>query len=80
MKAIIQHGYGAPADVLTLDEVDKPAVGDEQVLVRVRATSVNSGDWRQVRARPFIIRFTLGLRRPLSAATRRESSRRSVRT
>jgi NADPH:quinone reductase-like Zn-dependent oxidoreductase len=68
MKAIIQHGYGAPADVLTLDEVDKPAVGDEQVLVRVRATSVNSGDWRQVRARPFIIRFTLGLRRPKNGA------------
>jgi NADPH:quinone reductase-like Zn-dependent oxidoreductase len=68
MKAIIQHGYGPPADVLTLDEVDKPAVGDEQVLVRVRATSVNSGDWRQVRARPFIIRFTLGLRRPKNGA------------
>ncbi len=68
MKAIIQHGYGAPADVLTLDEVEKPAVSDEQVLVRVHATSVNSGDWRQVRARPFIIRLTLGLRRPKNGA------------
>lgn len=64
MKAIIQHGYGSPAEVLTLDEVDKPTVGDEQVLVRVHATSVNSGDWRQVRAHPFIIRFAVGLRAP----------------
>lgn len=64
MKAIIQTGYGAPTDVLKLAEIDKPALEDDRVLVRVHATSVNSGDWRQVRARPFFIRFVIGLRRP----------------
>ena len=64
MKQIVQTGYGAPADVLELRDVDKPAVGDDQVLVRVAASSVNSGDWRQVRAQPVFIRFALGLRRP----------------
>ena len=68
MKAIRQHGYGAPASVLQLEEVDKPQVGDDQVLVRVRASSVNSGDWRQVRASPVIIRFVLGLRGPKDPA------------
>ena len=64
MKAIVQIGYGAPARVLKLEEVDKPAVEAEKVLVRVHATSVNSGDCRQVIADPIIVRFMGGLRRP----------------
>jgi NADPH:quinone reductase-like Zn-dependent oxidoreductase len=64
MHAIIQTGYGAPSRVLRLEEVDQPALDDDRVLVRVRASSVNSSDWRQVRAHPYIIRLTLGLRRP----------------
>ena len=40
MKAMVQHGYGAPERVLRLEEVDRPSVGDGDVLVRVRATSV----------------------------------------
>jgi len=43
MKAIVQQGYGAPHDVLKLAEVDTPAVGDDEVLVRVRASSANPG-------------------------------------
>jgi NADPH:quinone reductase-like Zn-dependent oxidoreductase len=44
MKAIVNERYGSP-DVLELREVDKPVVGDDQVLVRVHATSVNPVDW-----------------------------------
>lgn len=68
MRAIVQERYGSPGDVLRLTEVDKPQVGDDQVLVRVRASSVNAGDWRRVRATPFFIRFVEGLRRPKATA------------
>ena len=44
MRAIVQLGYGSPGEVLRLTEVDKPAVEDDRVLVRVRASSVNAGD------------------------------------
>ena len=39
MKAIVQEGYGAPEQVLKLEEVDRPAVGDHDVLIRLGATS-----------------------------------------
>jgi len=63
MKAILQDRYGSP-DLLKLAEIDKPALEDDRVLVRVHAASVNAGDWRQVRANPFLIRLIGGLRRP----------------
>jgi NADPH:quinone reductase-like Zn-dependent oxidoreductase len=63
MRAILQDRYGSP-DLLKLAEVDKPALEDDSVLVRVRASSVNAGDWRQVRANPWFIRLIGGLRRP----------------
>ena len=45
MKAIVQDGYGAaPEAVLRLAEVARPAIGDDEVLVRVRAASVDRGD------------------------------------
>lgn len=56
MKAIVQHGYGAPDDVLTLAEVDTPAVGDQEVLVRVRASSANPWDWHFIRGLPVLMR------------------------
>jgi NADPH:quinone reductase-like Zn-dependent oxidoreductase len=43
MKAVIRHRYGSP-DVLELADVDKPLVSDDGVVVRVRASSLNSGD------------------------------------
>lgn len=64
MRAIVQHGYGSPERVLRLEEVDRPEPGDGQVLVRVRSSSVNAGDWRRVYASPFFIRLMGGLRRP----------------
>ncbi|MGH2808262.1 MAG: NAD(P)-dependent alcohol dehydrogenase [Actinomycetota bacterium] len=63
MKAIVQARYGPPAEVLSLADIEKPTVKDEEVLVRVRAASVNALDWRVIKADPFIVR-TGGLRRP----------------
>lgn len=56
MHAIVQHGYGAPDDVLKLGEVDTPAVGDQEVLVRVRASSANPWDWHFIRGEPVLMR------------------------
>jgi NADPH:quinone reductase-like Zn-dependent oxidoreductase len=64
MKAIVQDGYGAPEQVLTLEEVDRPSAGDDDVLVRVRATSVNTPDWLTVTGVPYILRLKSGLRKP----------------
>ena len=64
MKAIVQHGYGAPERVFKLEEVDRPPVGDEDVLIRVRATSVNTPDWITVTGVPYFVRLKFGLRRP----------------
>ena len=47
MKAIVQDGYGS-ADVLKLQEIERPVVADDRVLVRVRAASVNALDWHSV--------------------------------
>jgi NADPH:quinone reductase-like Zn-dependent oxidoreductase len=64
MKAIVQEGYGAPERVLKLEEVDRPPVGDDDVLIRVRATSVNTPDWITVTGLPYLLRLKSGLRRP----------------
>jgi NADPH:quinone reductase-like Zn-dependent oxidoreductase len=64
VKAIVQKRYGAPERVLTLADLQRPAVGDEDVLVRVRATSVNTPDWITVTGVPYILRLRSGLRGP----------------
>src|SRR5918999_6326842 len=64
MKAIVQDGYGAPEHVLRLKDVDRPAVGGDDVLVRVRATSVNTPDWIAATGVPYVLRLQSGLRRP----------------
>jgi NADPH:quinone reductase-like Zn-dependent oxidoreductase len=64
MKAIVQERYGAPERVLRLDERDRPPVGDDDVLIRVRATSVNTPDWITVAGVPYILRLRSGLLRP----------------
>jgi NADPH:quinone reductase-like Zn-dependent oxidoreductase len=63
MKAIVQNSYGSP-DVFELAEIDKPAVGDDDVLVRVRAAALNAGDLFGMRGAPFVARFTVGFPRP----------------
>lgn len=63
MKAWSWDRYGSP-DVLTLKDVDEPAIARDEVLVRVRAASVNPYDWRHVGADPKLVRLSIGLRRP----------------
>jgi NADPH:quinone reductase-like Zn-dependent oxidoreductase len=63
MQAIVNRKYGSPDD-LKLEEIDKPALGDDGVLVRVRAASVNPYDWHFMRGLPYIARPMLGLRKP----------------
>ena len=65
MEAIVQDGYGPPGDVLALRDIDKPAVGDDEVLVRVRAASVHPDVWHVVSGRPYVLRLMgAGLLKP----------------
>jgi NADPH:quinone reductase-like Zn-dependent oxidoreductase len=64
MKAIVRNRYGSP-DVLELVEIDKPEPTDDEVLVRVRAVSVNPADWYTLTG-PLIARIPNGLRKPKS--------------
>jgi NADPH:quinone reductase-like Zn-dependent oxidoreductase len=63
MKAIVQNDYGSP-DALKLAEVVQPAMKDNQVLVRVKAVSINAGDIFAMRGNPWLIRLTAGFPRP----------------
>ena len=63
MKAMMYTQYGPP-DVLKLTEAAKPVPKDDEVLVKVRASSVTFGDLAAVKGEPFMVRFTLGLREP----------------
>jgi len=63
MKAILCRKYGLP-DVLELEEVPKPNPGDDEVLVRVHAASVNSWDCDNVRGSPLLSRLVSGLLQP----------------
>jgi NADPH:quinone reductase-like Zn-dependent oxidoreductase len=69
MKAIRFYRYGPP-EVLELADIDVPAVGDDEVLVRVRAASVNPLDWHFMRGAPYLVRAMAGLSRPRASATR----------
>jgi len=57
MKAIVQDKYGQPEDVLHLRDIARPVPGDEDVLVRVRATSVHADVWHVVTGRPAMLRL-----------------------
>ncbi len=63
MKAITQDRYGSAA-VLEARDVERPAIGDDEVLVRVRAAGVNPADWAIMSGLPYIARPVYGLRKP----------------
>jgi len=63
MKAIVQYKFGSP-DVLKLEDVEKPTPGDDEVLVRVLASSVNPYDWHVMRGKPYLARAQVGLFKP----------------
>ena len=65
MKAIVQDRFGAP-EVLELREIDQPEPGDDEVLVRVHAASVNPADWYAMTGTPWVARPQMGLRKPKS--------------
>jgi NADPH:quinone reductase-like Zn-dependent oxidoreductase len=63
MRAVVHDRYGPP-EVQRIEEVERPVPEDDEVLVRVRATTVTQTDCHMRRAKPFFWRFMLGFRRP----------------
>lgn len=63
MKAVVYRTYGTP-DSLELQDVARPTLGDNDVLIRVRAAGVNAADWHLLTATPWMIRFYSGLLKP----------------
>lgn len=63
MRAVVRDKYGSP-DIVQLQEIEKPGPSDDELLVRVHASSVNPADWYGVVGRPWVGRVAMGLRRP----------------
>ncbi len=65
MKAIVYHRYGPP-DVLQFTEIEKPTAGEKEVLIKVRAASVNPYDFHYMRGTPYVVHLVAGMRKPKS--------------
>ena len=63
MKAFVKTKYGGP-EVLRLEEVEKPEIKKDHILVKVYANSANPADWHLLRGKPFFARFSSGLFKP----------------
>jgi NADPH:quinone reductase-like Zn-dependent oxidoreductase len=63
MKAVVYTNYGSP-DVLEIRDIKKPVPNDDQVLIKVRAASINPLDWHFIEGTPYIMRMGIGLRKP----------------
>ena len=79
MRAIVYDRYGEADDVLRLDDVDRPAIGDDEVLVQVVAAGVDRGAWHLMTGLPYPIRLAgYGLRAPKNPVLGREVAGRVV--
>jgi len=63
MRAMILTKYGSP-DFFKLEEVEKPTPKDDEVLVKIIASSINSWDWESLMGKPFVNRFMFGILKP----------------
>ena len=63
MKAAVFYKYGSP-DVISIIEVEKPTPKNREVLIQIKAASVNAYDWHLIRAKPFFTRFLTGMLKP----------------
>jgi NADPH:quinone reductase-like Zn-dependent oxidoreductase len=63
MRAIVQDRYGS-VEVLETQDLDRPGIGADEVLVRVHAASIHVGDWILMTGTPYVMRLATGLRRP----------------
>lgn len=64
MKAVVQSGFGAAADVLSLEEIERPPIRPSDILVRVKAAGIAKGNWLITHGLPYIARPSYGLRTP----------------
>lgn len=71
MRAIVHHEYG-DAGVLKLEEIDRPVIGADEVLVRVRAAGLNHADWVFTSGEPLIARLAFGVRQPKTSVRGRD--------
>lgn len=71
MKAIVYRNYGSP-DVLKCEEIEKPTAGDNEILIKICAASVNPLDSHLMRGKPYIRRRLFGLRKPKMTRTGRD--------
>lgn len=63
MKAITKYNYGGP-EILQLEEIEKPTLPDNHLLIKVKANSANPADWHILRGKPFFARLAFGLFKP----------------
>src|SRR5205807_8293636 len=65
MRAITQSRYGTvPEDVMRLGQVARPGIGDDEVLIQVRAAGVDRGTWHLMAGQPYLMRLGFGFRGP----------------
>lgn len=64
MKALVQDEYGTAAEVMRVEEIPRPTIADDRVLVRVHAAGIDAGVWHLMTGLPLLARLAIGLRKP----------------